>query len=399
MGRPHVLIVVENLPFAEDTRVRKQVDTLLGAGFRVSVISPRSAANAPHRAREGFRLFDYPAPPEGAGAFAYVIEYVYGLLISSVLAIRARLTGRIDVVQLCAPPDVFLIMGWFFRLTGARVVVDQRDLLSELYGARYDKGPSFVPAFLRRLERASQRSADHVLVVNRTLADSAVRAGVAPGRLAIVRNGPVLSSVARARPDPSLREGMRTLACWSGVMGRQDRLDLLIDAIAALVRTHHRTDCLVALVGDGEAREQARERVRSLGLEPWVRFPGWVDEATLFRYLATSDLGLDSTLQEEVSPVKAVEYMAFGIPFAAFDLPETRRTGGDAAVYAAPGDVEALAASIEQLLRDDDERRARGQRARAQVEREFAWDRQAHAYVASIARCADDAGRGGAADR
>jgi glycosyltransferase involved in cell wall biosynthesis len=178
-------------------------------------------------------------------------------------------------------------------------------------------------------------------------------------------------------------------------MGRQDRLDLLIDAIADLVLTRGRTDCLVALVGDGEAREEIRERVRSLELERWVRFPGWVDEATLFRYLATSDLGLDSTLQREVSPVKAVEYMAFGMPFAAFDLPETRRTGGDAAVYAPPGDVAALAAGIEHLLSDDGERRARGDLARVQVEREFAWDRQADAYIASIARCADDAVRAG----
>jgi glycosyltransferase involved in cell wall biosynthesis len=182
-------------------------------------------------------------------------------------------------------------------------------------------------------------------------------------------------------------------------MGRQDRLDLLIDAIADLVRTRGRTDCLVALVGDGEAREETRERVRSLGLERWVRFPGWVDEVTLFRYLATSDLGLDSTLQREVSPVKAVEYMAFGMPFVAFDLPETHRTGGDAAVYAPPGDVEALAAGIEHLLSDDRERRARGKRARVRVERELAWDRQADAYIASITRCADDAVRAGAAAR
>ena len=67
MARPHVLIVVENQPFADDTRVRKQVDTLLDAGFRVSVISPRSTGNAQRRVRAGFRLYDYPAPPEGAG--------------------------------------------------------------------------------------------------------------------------------------------------------------------------------------------------------------------------------------------------------------------------------------------------------------------------------------------
>ena len=388
--RPHVLIVVENVPFGDDTRVRKQVDSLLDAGVGVSVITPRSAANEPHRGRDGLRIHDYPAPPEGVGVFAYVIEYLYALLASTLLWARARVAGRIDVVQLCVPPDVFLVVGWLSRLAGARVVVDQRDLLSELFAARYRDGGTLVPALLRRLERASQRSADRVLVVNRTLAERAIGAVVDPGRVVIVRNGPVLANVDRAAPDPALRENSRMVACWTGMMGRQDRLDLLIDAIGELVHELGRTDCLFALVGDGEARAGAQQQVRRLDLERWVRFPGWVDEATLFRYLATADLGLDATLQGEVSPVKAVEYMAFGLPFVAFDLPETRRTGGDAAVFAPPGNVEALAAGIERLLRDDAERRARGERGRDRVERELAWDRQADVYVATIsAACSD----------
>ena len=185
------------------------------------------------------------------------------------------------------------------------------------------------------------------------------------------------------------------MACWSGVMGRQDRLDLLVDAIAMLVHGHGRTDCLFALVGDGETRDEARDRARSLGLETWVCFPGWVDEKTLFRYLATADIGLDATLQSEVSPVKAVEYMAFGVPFVAFDLPETRRTGSDAAVYVAPGDVGALAAGIEHLLCNGGERRARGEQGRIRVERELAWDRQADGYLSAISAVAGLATREG----
>ncbi|HSL11187.1 MAG TPA: glycosyltransferase family 4 protein [Actinomycetota bacterium] len=392
MAGPHVLIVVENIGFGDDTRVRKQVTSLLDAGFRVSVVSPRAEANAEFRGREGLRVHEYAPPPSGTGAIAYLVEYAYALLASAILGMRARRVARFDVVQLCVPPDVFFILGWVFRAAGARIVVDQRDLLSELYAARYGKEASRVPAVLRRLEGVSQRSADRVLVVNPTLEERALHvSGVERGRVAIVRNGPVLANVERARPDVALREGKRMLACWTGVMGRQDRLDLMLDAIASLIHTRGRTDCLFALVGDGETLRDVRDRARSLGVEAWVRFPGWVDEETLFRYLATADLGLDATLQHEVSPVKAVEYMAFGVPFVAFDLPETRRTGGGAAVYAAPGDVEGLASAIEHLLRDDDERRARGDLGRIRVERELAWDRQADVYVATIAALSADA--------
>ena len=46
--------------------------------------------------------------------------------------------------------------------------------------------------------------------------------------------------------------------------------------------------------------------------------------------LATADIGIDANLQEEVSPVKVMEYLAFGLPFVAFDLPQTRAMAGEA---------------------------------------------------------------------
>jgi glycosyltransferase involved in cell wall biosynthesis len=36
-----------------------------------------------------------------------------------------------------------------------------------------------------------------------------------------------------------------------------------------------------------------------LGLEPWVSFPGWLPEDRVFGYLASADLGLDTSLQVE----------------------------------------------------------------------------------------------------
>ena len=39
-------------------------------------------------------------------------------------------------------------------------------------------------------------------------------------------------------------------------------------------------------------------------------------------------------MQEDISPVKVFEYMAFGVPFVSFDLLETRSVGGGAGAYA-----------------------------------------------------------------
>ena len=107
-------------------------------------------------------------------------------------------------------------------------------------------------------------------------------------------------------------------------MGQQDRVDLVLRLAGEIVHRVAATDCHFVLLGDGECLDEVRQMTADLGLEPWVQFPGWVTEEEVFRHLASADLGVDTSLQQEVSPVKAMEYMAFGLPFAAFDLPETR---------------------------------------------------------------------------
>jgi glycosyltransferase involved in cell wall biosynthesis len=118
-----------------------------------------------------------------------------------------------------------------------------------------------------------------------------------------------------------------------------------------------------------------------LAITDRVTFTGWLDEDACFEYLATADVGLDTNLQPEVSPVKGMEYLALGAPLVAFDLEETRAMAGDAAAYASPGDPLALACAVDQLL-DDPERRAKmAAIGRRKVEESLAWDRQSEAYL------------------
>jgi glycosyltransferase involved in cell wall biosynthesis len=380
-----VLIVVENVPYGLDHRVRKQVATLLDGGYLVSVITRRDPSNDEHRRVPGLRLLEYRAPREPSGKLGYLVEYAYSLSMASLLGLRVRLSGRVDVVQMCQPPDVSFTLGSVLKALGARVLVDQRDLLSELYVARYGEPGAWVARTLQRVERASHRAADHVICVNETLRDRVLTAsGVGPGSVSIIRNGPVLARVDRAIADPTLKEGRTYLACWVGMMGKQDRLDLLVEAIDHVVHGSGRTDCQYAIIGDGECMEDVRSLVRGSKLEPWVTMTGWLHEDELFRYLASADLGIDASLQEEVSPVKAMEYMAFGMPFVAFDLRETRALAGDAASYAEPGDTVRLAEEMERILSDRERRVAMGRAGRERVEARFAWEQQAPRYVEVI---------------
>lgn len=389
---PRVLLIIENVSFARDHRARKQAHSLAAAGYRVGIICRRDPRNKSY-ALDGVRLYEYPPPPEGGGAVMFAVEYGYSLLVAAVLTVRALLAGGIHAIQAGHPPDIYFVLGLPAKLFGTRFVVDQRDLSPEVYLDRFGKSDGALARALRTLERASWRFADHVFTVNDSLADVVSRRGGVPAeRVTRVGNGPMLAAVDEQLPHPKVRGDFRHVVCWLGVIGPQDHLDLAIRAVAYYVRELGRSDAVLVVIGDGEAAPAARALAAELGVSDFVDFTGWVDERDVFTYLATADLGVDTNLQAEVTPVKILEYMAHRLPVVAFDLQETRLLAGGAAEYVDPGDVELLARAVDRLLRAPDERRRRGNVGRARIEAEFAWEHQAERYLGAYDRLLGAAG-------
>jgi glycosyltransferase involved in cell wall biosynthesis len=241
-----------------------------------------------------------------------------------------------------------------------------------------------VFAALRLLERRTQAVADRTITVNDYLKQRLVGSGAQPDDVAVVVNGPVLARVHAAAADPDLVADGRRLVVWVGKMGLQDRVDLVVRLAARVVHGLGRRDCRFVLVGDGECLEDLRRQVAEEGLEDWVGFTGWVAEEVVFRHLASAHLGVDTSLQQEVTPVKALEYMAFGLAFAGFDLTETHRLADGAAVLVPAGDLDALAGAVAGLLDDDGLRRRLGESGRTAVEQRLSWECQAATYLGVV---------------
>jgi glycosyltransferase involved in cell wall biosynthesis len=88
-------------------------------------------------------------------------------------------------------------------------------------------------------------------------------------------------------------------------------------------------------------------------------------------------------LNEVSSFMKIMDYMAVARPIVAFDLAETRVSAGDAALYAAPDDVDDFAAKISELLDDPQEREELGQIGRRRIEESLSWTHQEAALLAA----------------
>jgi glycosyltransferase involved in cell wall biosynthesis len=388
-GAPRVLLIIENISIARDHRAQKQLKSLLAGGYRVGLICRRDENNGRFR-QSGLDLYEYPAPPEGDGVAVVAFEYGYSVLAAVVLVLRALADGPVHAIQVGQPPDVYFVPAFLGKLFGTRFIVDQRDLSPEVFEARFGKSNGVLPRTLRLFERASWRTADHVFTVNGSLVGVVTeRGGVSPKHVTAVMNGPLLSAVARGNADEELREGFAHLVCWHGVMGPQDHVEHALQAISHF--THHlgRRDALFVFMGDGVAETGLRQMATELGLDEVVRFTGWLAEDACFTYIATADLGLDTNLQPEVTPVKAMEYMGHGVPLVTFDVHETRLLAGEAARYVEAGDAEEMAREIARLLDTPDERRRMGDIGRERIEQQFAWDRQEERYLEIFGRFLD----------
>lgn len=383
-----VLIIVQNLPVPFDRRVWLECQSLVRAGYDVSVICPTGDGTGREQVVDGVRILAYPPYAPGGGAVGFFIEYAYSFLATAWLAFKARRRGTFRVVQACNPPDIFWPLARVLRLLdGSRFVFDHHDLCPELFESRFPDGPRPFLRGLLRLERETFRAADRVTSTNDSYAAIARSRGhKAPEHVTVVRTGPDPERLRRQEPDPGQRRGREHLVAYIGVMGPQDGVDIVLEAADIIVNTFGRHDISFTLMGKGDCYPDLVAQRDQLGLADYVDMPGRVPDETVKAVFSTAEVGLSpdplNPLNDVSTMNKTMEYMAFGLPVVAFELRETRVSAQDAARYVEPGDVEGYARAIVELLDNPEEREVMGRRGRERVEQHLAWEHQRVGYVA-----------------
>jgi glycosyltransferase involved in cell wall biosynthesis len=380
-ARNRILMLLENLPFPQDLRVRREANALAAAGYRVTVICPAHKGQPFRETVNGVRVLRYPAPPNANGFLGYVWEYGYSMLASFLLSVLVFFGEGFDVVHAHNPPDTFVFIAILYKLFGKRFVYDHHDLSPEMYQARFKGGGNrAVYRVLLWLEQLSCRFADHVIVTNESYKRIAMDRGRVPESLiTIVRNGIELSRLdGTIEPDRRLREIGKTIIGYVGVMGIQDGVDYLLRSLHHLVYALGRTDFHCILIGGGAAWEKLKAEARELGIEDYVQFMGFVFGEDLRRYLSAADICVDSapsnSYSDHCTMFKIMEYMSLGKPIVVFDLPEHRFTAQHAAIYVPPNDERAFADALAGLMDDARRRVALGVFGSRRIKAQLAWD-------------------------
>ena len=292
------------------------------------------------------------------------------------------------MLQACNPPDIFWpIARWLRRRDGSRFVFDHHDLCPELYDSRFPDGRRCRGGDCSALEKATFRTADHVVSTNASYAEIAMRRG---GKASRRRDGGAYrprrgAPAAEGSPSPhcgavgstlsrtSASWAPRTASTWRS--GQQRTWSTTSVATTSPSRSW----------AGATATTNSWRCATSSDLQDHVELPGRVPDETVLDVLSTAAVGLSPDPKNPLNDVstmnKTLEYMAFGLPVVAFDLKETRVSAGEAASYVESGDVAGYARAIVELLDDADKRESMGKAGRLRIERGLGWPYQRDGYV------------------
>ncbi len=375
-----ILMIVENCAFLRDPRVRKEAKNLHSAGHQVAAICPKAFPSQPWRESiNGITIYRYLPMPAGLRAFGYSLEYAYATLAIALLSLIVLLREGFDVIHVANPPDTLVLTVASYKLIGKRVIYDQHDLCPELLTTKFRKLRWILPLLLW-LERWSYRLADHVIVTNESYrANALVRGQIAASKITVVRNGSELRNIGSGEVDWELRSRSNNIIVYAGTIGSQDGLDCLCRILHSLRYELARPDFHCVVLGDGDALSEVQTLVRELHLEDNVCFAGWIDDPSRYlTFLHTADICVSpdpsTSYNNQSTFIKIMDYMAAGKPIVAFELPETRYSARDSALYSPVNDERQFALRLAELMDNPALRKQLGDRGKKRVREELAWE-------------------------
>lgn len=349
-----VVVTVVHHPL--DARIwHREIAALLAAGHEVTYVAPWSATGVMPPA--GVRAVDVP---RSSG------RHRLRAVVAARRAIR-RERGDADLA-LIHDPELLVAVAWLRR------PVTVWDVHEDTAAALVDKTwvPSLLRAVLARSIRAVELLAERHLRL--LLAEEGYRRrfrGVHP----VVPNEP--------RVPESVEPPGDDRVVYLGRLSRGRGLDMLL-ALPPLLPAGVRLELVGPADADAEAVLASADRAEQL------RWWGFVpnDDALLLLDGALAGLSLLRNLPNYAHsrPTKVVEYMARGIPVVTTPTPIAAEIVEEHAcgVVVPFDDLSAVAAAIERLRRNVQERESMGEHGHAAALARYDWTRSGHEFVHAL---------------
>jgi glycosyltransferase involved in cell wall biosynthesis len=387
--------MVAHAYYDEDPRVRREAEALVAAGWEVDALALRRPGDGERDELGGVRVRRLDVRRhQGAPVPVYLWEYLDFLVRSAVALTVAHRRQRYALVQVHTIPDFLVFAALPLRWAGVPVVLDFHEAMPEFFGSRFPRASNpLTRRLLTVQETASAATADAIIAVNEAVAERLAHRGVPPAKITVVRNSPSPALFdLRAHPRRAFMDDGTVRLVYTGALTPNYELDVLLDAVARLMRERPGLSLRLDVYGRGDSESTLRDQAAALGLESTVGFHGRVPLEHMAVAIAEADIGvapIRRNAQTELSlPTKILEYAVMGKPVIASDLVTVVRSFDEKTLVSYPaGDSAGLAAGILRLVDAPAAAAKRVKRTAARVA-EMSWGRESATYVALIERLA-----------
>lgn len=307
-----------------DVRVEKICRSLAEAGHRVHIVS-RNRHGLPRREELAGGLWVARLPFVRFGPLNALLNFP--AFFSPVwLLVLWRLCRR-EQVDLVVVRDLPLApLGLLVaRLLGIRVVLDMAENYPAMLADTWTYGRIGLadriirnPTLWRQVERWVLPRFDRVLVVSPSSGQRIASQGVAPARITVVGNTPVLEQAAAI--DPTVVERVRQLSdfilVYVGGMEETRGLETVVRALPKI--RQFRPDVRFVVGGRGTSEAALRQLAMDLDVADNLVLLGWVDPRDVPAVITGADVGVIPHFVTEHTqttiPNKIYDYMGCGKP-------------------------------------------------------------------------------------
>lgn len=303
--------------------------------------------------RDGARLYRCPVlVREAMGGVWRLIAPISFALSSAPVTLWRAVRFRPDTVLSIEPTlfaAPFVLLG--ARLAGARTVLHVQDLeVDAAFAVGHLGGAGWLKRLAGAFERFCLKRFDTIITISQRMAERIAEKGVAPDRIALVRNWVDLDHIQPLPTPLAYRDELGLprdafVALYSGNIGPKQGLDVVVEAARRLA---DRADIVFAIAGEGpslkdlQRQAQGLANVRFLPFQPYARLP---------EFLSACDLHLlpqQASTADLVLPSKLGGMLASGRPILVTTEPDTELATflDDAATIIPPGDAHLMADAV-----------------------------------------------------
>jgi glycosyltransferase involved in cell wall biosynthesis len=351
--------------YERDNRVMRYAETLAKRGDQVDVLSLHMSGLQDAGIRNGVRVLHVQERAvDERNQFTYLTRVFLFFLRSMVRVSINHIRKPYQLVHVHSVPDFLVFTAWLPRLMGAKIILDNHDLLPEFYGSKFHcRKDSPIFKFMEWIEKVSCAFAHHVILPNHIWLERIRSRSVSASKSTVILNS----------PDPSIfhrrgrsRHDDRFMMIYPGTLAVHQGVDVAIRALAKVKDVIPQAD--FHIYGIGREMEALIKLVKELGMEDRILISPFLPIWEIAKVMENADLGVVPKLNDpfgnEAFSTKTLEFMALGVPVLISDTAVDRYYFNDrVATFARSGDENDLAAKMVQLVRDAETRRKQVEKA------------------------------------